>query len=509
MSEPTTSSAYKWKPIEPLTATVSSYDFGEIDSLLYQWMNFRKQQEASNPDAYKAFLERLERRWAIETGIIEGIYVIDRGVTQTLVENGLIADLIDRGSTNRDPQELIRVLRDHQDAAVFVTESIRRETQLSKHFVRELHQILTRNQPTYTAVDQFGRIFEAALDRGGFKTQPNNPTRREDGLIHEYCPPIQVESELDNLINWYNGFQLVESSHHPLLIAAWLHHRFTQIHPFQDGNGRVARALLAWHLTKEKYLSIVISRDDRTRYIESLESADAGDLTPFVVLLVQLERRTILEALGEPEPVADFGLVDQIVDHIVEQIRRQNRERQSQMRSVSDVASRLRDIAANILSSQGSQICWRFNEAGMSVYPMVDRGGPGDKEHWYRAEVVQTAREAQHWANLSESRFFVKLSINPEEQSRTPRLVFVVSLHHVGQQLTGIMVATAFAQIRDSREPDSGESQESAGLYFRDCTVDPFTFTWLDDAETVAPRFTAWVEERLGIALRYWSAFIS
>ena len=80
------------------------------------------------------------------------------------------------------------------------------------------------------------------------------------------------------------------------------------------------------------------------------------------------------------------------------------------------------------------------------------------------------------WVNLNEARFFVKLSINPEEQLRTPRLVFVVSLHHVGQQLTGIMATTAFAQIRDFREPDSEESQEFTGLYFRDCTVEPVHF---------------------------------
>ena len=454
-------------------------------------------------------MERLERRWAIETGIIEGIYSIDRGVTQTLVENGLIADLIDRGATNRNPQELVIVLKDHQDAATFVTESIRRGTDLSKHYIRELHQILTRHQPTYTAVDQFGRVFETEPDRGGFKTQPNNPTRREDGLIHEYCPPIQVESELDNLINWYNEFQEAASINHPLLVAAWLHHRFTQIHPFQDGNGRVARALLTWHLAKEKYLPIVISRDDRTRYIESLESADGGDLSPFIFLIVQLERRTILEALGEPEPVADSGLVDQVVDHIVDQIRRQNQERQRQMRTVSEVAHSLRNSAISNLVSRADQICQPLSDAGLNIGRVVDRGGPGDREHWYLGEVVQTAQEAQHWANLNESRFFIKLSINPEDRSRAPRLVFVISLHHVGQQLTGIMAATAFAQIMDSREPVSEESQESSGLYFRNCTVDPFTFTWQDDAESVEPRFAAWVEERLSIALRYWSEFIS
>ena len=499
--------AHKWEGITPLEQNCS-YDFAEIDSLHHQWVNFRQQREESNPNAYKAFLERLERRWAIETGIIEGLYDIDRGLTQTLVENGLVADLIDRVSTNRNPQELVKVLRDHQETAEFVTESIRRGTGLSKHYIRELHLILTQNQPQYTAVDQFGRTFETVLDRGSFKTQPNNPTR-PDGLMHEYCPPLQVESELDNLIDWYNEYQDTNVNHHKLLVAAWLHHRFTQIHPFQDGNGRVARALLTWHLAKEEYLPVVISRDDRTRYIEALEAADSGDLSPFVVLLVQLERRTILEALGEPEPVDDSGIVGQVIDHIVDQIKRQNQERQAQMRSVSDVAKSLSNNAISNLVSQADQIRQRLYEVGLTVERVTDRGGPGDREHWYQAEVVQTAQEAQHWANLNESRFFVKLSINPEDRSRAPRLVFVISLHHVGQQLTGVMAATAFAQIRDSREPDSEETQDSAGLYFRNCTIDPFTFTWQDDAESVAPRFAAWIEERMGIALRYWSEFIS
>ena len=501
--------AHQWQPITGLYPESAHVDFQEINSLHQQWTNFREQRESSNPNAYKAFLERLERRWAIETGIIEGLYTLDRGVTQTLVKNGLIADLIEHRATNRDPEALVTVLKDHQDTAVFVTESIRRGTQLSKFYIRQLHQILTRNQPTYTAVDQFGGKFETALDWGGFKTQPNNPTQRKDGLIHEYCPPIQVESELDNLISCYNEYQHQSPAHHPLLVAAWLHHRFTQIHPFQDGNGRVARALLTWHLAKEKYLPIVISRDDRTKYLDALESADTGDLSAFVSLIIQLERRTILETLSEPEPIADSDIVDQVVDHIIEQIKRQNRDRQSQMRSVNDLAYVLRNNAISDLTSRSDQICQSFNQAGMTANRIIDFGGPDCQEYWYRAEVIQTAWEAQYWVNLNEARFFAKLSINPEEQFRTPRLVFVISLHHVGQQLTGIMAATAFAQIKRFGEPDLIELSEHTSPDFRNCTVDPFTFTWQDDAESVSPRFIAWVEERLSIALRHWSEFIS
>ncbi len=497
--------AYMWKPLEGLSKHTSNLDFQEIDSLHQQWLSFRKQREKSNPDAYRDFLERLDRRWAIETGIIEGIYNIDRGTTQTLVEHGLIADLIDRTATDRDPQVIVKILKDHQEAAEFVTESIRQARPLSGHYIRELHQLLTRNQATYSAVDQFGRVFETEQDKGGFKKQPNNPTR-PDGKVHEYCPPDQVESEIDNLVEYYHEFEAANDSFHKLLIAAWLHHRFTQIHPFQDGNGRVARALLTWHLAKEEFLPIVVTRDDRNQYIECLAFADAGDLNPFVLFIVRLERQMILEALGEPEPVTDSGMVSQVLDHITGQIRRQQQDRLSQLRSVNRVASSLRDTAKTYLESQAGPIRQRLSEAGLAVECVIDAGGPGDREHWYRAQVVQTARDASHWANLNEDRFFIRLSINPDDQSQMPRLIFIVSLHHVGRQLTGIMAATAFAQVDRVRK---GASEEPADPDFQNCTVDSFTFTWNGDVETVAPRFTTWLEKPFSIALRHWSGFIS
>ena len=496
--------AHTWRPLEGLESQPCGVDFREIDSLHRQWSSVRAHREESDPDAYRAFLERVGRRWAIETGIIEGIYDIDRGTTETLVEKGLLADLIDRGSTDRDPHEVVRVLKDHQETMEFVTESIRQETPLSGHFTRELHQLLTRNQPTFTAVDQFGRVFEARLDHGGFKTLPNNPTR-PDGAIHEYCPPVQVDSEIDRLASLYGGYQGT-GAHHGLLVAAWLHHRFAQIHPFQDGNGRVARALLTWHLTREGYPPIVVSRDDRERYIDCLEAADAGDLDPLVKLIVDLERRVILEALGEPGHVAASGMVDEVLGHVVERIGRQNRERLAALRSVNDVARSLQGIGERYLGTRVEQFRLVLDGAGLAAVCAVDQGGPGDdRGHWYRAQVVRTAREAQHWANLNEDRFFLRLSVIPDDGSGIPRLDFVVSLHHVGRQLTGVMAATAFAEAR-FRERDA---EESPGPDFRNCTVAPFTFTARDDAETASERFVDWIEEPLSVALLYWGEFIS
>ena len=151
---------YKWTPIQPLDDIECSYDFSEIDSLQRQWLSERKRREESNPQAYNAFLERLDRSWAIETGIIEGLYTLDRGVTETLVQRGFNSELIDRSATNKDPIELVSVLEDHRQAAEGVYGYIREGNPLTKSFIRQLHVILTEHQPTYTAYDQFGKRFE-------------------------------------------------------------------------------------------------------------------------------------------------------------------------------------------------------------------------------------------------------------------------------------------------------------------------------------------------------------
>ena len=497
--------SHQWQPIQPPDTASEQYDFAEITSLQEQWLDIKRHYNSVTAQAHAAFLERLGRRWAIETGIIEGLYTLDRGVTETLIQRGIVADYIERSSTNKEPQDLAAVLKDHQESIDFVYRYIREGRPLTVSFIQRLHQIITRNQDTYPAVDQSGTRFDARLDKGEFKKLPNNPTR-PDGSVHQYCPPLQVDSEIDNLLYFYNEMQ--QDDYHPLLTGAWLHHAFTQIHPFQDGNGRVVRALLTWHLIKENYLPLVVSRDDRADYIEKLELADGGDLNPFVDLMVQLEKRTILQALGEPEPAARLGVVDQVVDHIVERLQRRNQERAAQLRSVNEVAENFQGIAENYLTGIGDSISRRLNEVGMSVRHFLDAGGPGNREHWYQSEIIETANNAKNWVNLNEARFFVKLSLQNDLRETTatrhPRLVFVISLHHVGRELSGIMEATAFALIEHYTDAAADEAQSAIVSRFEDCTANPFTFTREVDAIAATDRFIQWTEASLSLALQYW-----
>lgn len=104
---------------------------------------------------------------------------------------------------------------------------------------------------------------------------------RPDGIVHEYCPPEQVVSEMERLVEMHNQHLEIVA---PEVEAAWLHHRFTQTHPFQDGNGRVARTLASLIFIRQGLFPIVITRSDRQEYINASEakklmSCDCFDFT--------------------------------------------------------------------------------------------------------------------------------------------------------------------------------------------------------------------------------------
>ena len=246
-------------------------------------------------DALDEFDARLAREWAIETGIIEGLYTIDRGTARVLVERGIDVALIPDGATDKPAAHVVAVLEDHQDALEGVRAFVEGDRALSTSYLKELHQLLTRHQDTVAAIDPIGRRVEATLLRGEWKHQPNNPTRR-NGAVHEYCPPEHVAAEMDRLIAMHRTHADADVAAE--VEAAWLHHRFTQIHPFQDGNGRIARPIASLVLLRARWFPLVVDRDIRREYIGALERTDEGDLGPLARLFADIQVRAAHRAMG-------------------------------------------------------------------------------------------------------------------------------------------------------------------------------------------------------------------
>jgi len=75
--------------------------------------------------------------------------------------------------------------------------------------------------------------------------------------------------------------------------AAFIHHEFVRIHPFIDGNGRVARLLTNFYLMKKGYPPIVIQKEDRKKYYKTLNKADQGDLSDFATFIARSVNESI------------------------------------------------------------------------------------------------------------------------------------------------------------------------------------------------------------------------
>ncbi len=119
----------------------------------------------------------------------------------------------------------------------------------------------------------------------GYKKFPNIIL----GKRIETAPPEKVHQEMTKLIAWYNSYK---KSTHPLKLAALFHGRFEQIHPFEDGNGRVGRFLINVILVNNKYSPLIIRNSQRISYLKALENFDTKYSTTLYRLIVKKYRET-------------------------------------------------------------------------------------------------------------------------------------------------------------------------------------------------------------------------
>jgi Fic family protein len=117
----------------------------------------------------------------------------------------------------------------------------------------------------------------------------------------------RIQEEMDGLFQW---IATEREKFHPVVFAAQLHKRFVFIHPFKDGNGRIARLIMNTALIQDGYLLAVIPPVLRHEYIELLEKAHRDD-KPFVQFIAERvieSQKEIMRLLHMPIPKLDSGM---------------------------------------------------------------------------------------------------------------------------------------------------------------------------------------------------------
>jgi fido (protein-threonine AMPylation protein) len=483
---------HKWDHIQDLPDNWRDFCLPEVSSIATIW---REQAERlRQKDAIKTFNEQLAREWAIETGIIENVYQLDRGVTIVLIERGLDAALIPYGASDRPPEEIIRIVEDHRGALEGLFSFIKQDRKLSKSYICELHQQITAHQATVVAKNTLGHIVEVELKRGKFKELPNNPAIPGKGL-HEYCPPEQVDSDMDQLIVWHGEHEGKQVP--PDIEAAWLHHRFTQIHPFQDGNGRVARALASLVLIKGNYFPLLITRENRAEYLDALAVADASDLRPLVQLFAQIQKNCFLKALSLSNDVIEKReSVQAVIKAAIDRIIQRKEDELSERRKVFETARLLEDMAYTRCREVSALLERQLRTVQRSSRVTPHRSVKNN-DFWYRAQIDATAAKHNYVADTRTYRAWISLRIVDERTTSV-----VISLHAVGTEFLGIMAANAFVEHRSPQ--GEGESGVPAVEGPYPVSARPFEFSYIEQPSAVKQRFEEWLNETLTLGLDQW-----
>ncbi|MDE6038941.1 MAG: Fic family protein, partial [Paramuribaculum sp.] len=95
------------------------------------------------------------------------------------------------------------------------------------------------------------------------------------GERFEYASPEETPALMADLIQWYND-AVEEGALTPIQLAALFHYRYIRIHPFEDGNGRIARLMVNFILSRHKWPMMVIRSKNKKSYLSALALADAS-----------------------------------------------------------------------------------------------------------------------------------------------------------------------------------------------------------------------------------------
>jgi hypothetical protein len=295
-------------------------------------------------------------------------------------------------------------------------------------------------------------------------------------------------------------YRQADASYTPEVKSAWLHHRFTQIHPFQDGNGRVARALASLVFLREGLFPLVVRESDRQEYIGSLERADNGELGPLVTFFARRQKEAILKALGLEQQVQQSKYADQIISSALELLKTKYSKESQKVSVVYQHAESL----VNVVEGKFRSLVTALDSQLRAVTPPQARikyqarsnaaNNTSAQRHYFQKQIVDAAKQFDYYANFEQYRSWIRVTLSTEQE-----FDYVVSFHGYGPGSTGILVASAFTYVKATRE-DGGI--EPVNLH--PAATDLFQFNYVEPYASTEQRFSEWLESSIAIALAEW-----
>lgn len=237
----------------------------KINEVLLQKIDEKKKRlDTLRPlptDTVKKLLEDIRIRHTYHSDAIEG-NTLTLKETRLVIEEGITIG----GKTLKDHIEA----KNDYEAFNLVLDLVTSNSRITHEIIQKIHEFVTKG-----LIEEVGKYRITNVRITGTKISP--PTfDKIPNLMEEYIKNIE------------------KLKLHPVKKAAFIHHEIVRIHPFVDGNGRVARLLTNLFLMKNGYPPIILKKEDRKHYYQVLSYADNNYFSPFANFIAKAVHESLL-----------------------------------------------------------------------------------------------------------------------------------------------------------------------------------------------------------------------
>ena len=237
-------------------------------------LELKKELDALRPfnsDDEARIMQKFRLDWNYHSNNLEG-NSLSYGETKALILFGITAN----GKPLKDHFEITG----HNEAINEVIEIVKQQRPLTEIFIRELHLLILKEPSIKSAITPEGKETTKTINVGAYKTSLNH-VKTVTGEIFRFATPEETPAKMHDLINWYRS-EIQKDDVNAILLASEFHYKFVRIHPFDDGNGRLARILMNFILMQFGFPPVIVKTQDKQNYFAALRQADAGLIENFV-----------------------------------------------------------------------------------------------------------------------------------------------------------------------------------------------------------------------------------
>jgi len=211
----------------------------------------KKSEFNNNPFVFTTKLDNWRLQYIYNTDRIEGNVLTLEQVKSIL-------------TVGSDTSEIKKEVLETINSRTALERIFNTNNELNEDFIKKLHLAIQNS---------------ISKNAGEYKIRENCIRDSEGNLMDRTTPASFVKERMDKLIRWYNDNK---NKLHTFVLASVFHNQFVYIHPFDDGNGRLARLLFNFILIKDGYFPIIFYNHDKEEYYARIRTAKSGNVKDFV-----------------------------------------------------------------------------------------------------------------------------------------------------------------------------------------------------------------------------------